>query len=60
MRRASLAFVALLAALALLAFFTADRHRPAGVERTGLRPALDADPDLKLITTRSPYMRTER
>jgi hypothetical protein len=60
MRQASLAFVALLGTLALLAFLMADRPRPAGVERTGLRPALDADPDLKLVTTRSPYMRTER
>ena len=60
MRLASLAFIALLGGLTLLVFFIANRHRQAGVERTVLRSALDADPSLKLVTTHSPYMRTER
>jgi hypothetical protein len=60
MRRASLAVIALLGAIAFLAFFMTDRQSQPGVERTGLRSALDADPDLKLVTARSPYMRTER
>jgi hypothetical protein len=60
MRLASLAFVAFLGGLTFLVFFIADRQKQAGVERAVLRPALDADPRLKLVTTRSPYMRTER
>jgi hypothetical protein len=55
-----LAVIALLGAIAFLAFFMTDRHSQPGVERTGLGSALDADPDLKLVTARSPYMRTER
>ncbi len=60
MRLASLAFVALLGGLTFLVFLIADRQRQAGVERTVFRSAPDAEPALKLVTTRSPYMRTER
>jgi hypothetical protein len=42
-----------------------DREITAGVEglakmRLAHAPALDADPNLKLVSERSPYMRTER
>ncbi len=45
--------------------FIADRQMNAGVDRLSRmkippQSALDADPDLKLVSERSPYMRTER
>jgi hypothetical protein len=48
-----------------LVLFIADRQTNAGVDRLSgmkLQPqsALEADPNLKLISERSPYMRTER
>jgi hypothetical protein len=48
-----------------LMLFLKDREVTAGVERLAeMRlahaPALDADPNLKLVSERSPYMRTER
>jgi hypothetical protein len=48
-----------------LVLFIQDREVSAGVERLAeMRlahtPALDADPDLRLVSMRSPYMRNER
>ncbi len=53
------------AALAHAMLYVADREISAGVDRlsraTLARPdALDADPDLKLITEQSAFMRDER
>jgi hypothetical protein len=61
----SWAFLAFLGSLALLVLFIADRQMNAGVDRLSrmkLLPqsALEADPNLKLVSERSPYMRTER
>jgi hypothetical protein len=61
----SWAFLAFLGCLTLLVLFIADRQMNAGVGRLSEvsippRSVLDADPDLKLVTERSPYMRTER
>ena len=61
----SWAFLAFLGTLAFLVLFIADHQMNAGVDRLSrmkLPPqsALDADPNLKLISERSPYMRTER
>jgi len=58
-------FLAFLGALAFLVLFIADQQMNAGVDRLStikLRPqsALDADPDLTLVSKRSPYMRNER
>ena len=64
MKWTSWAFLAFLGSLAFLVLFIADRQMNAGVERfsrTKIPPqSLDADPDLKLVSERSPYMRTER
>jgi hypothetical protein len=51
--------------LSSLMLFLKDREVTAGVERLAeMRlahaQALDADPNLKLVSERSPYMRTER
>ena len=48
-----------------LVLFIHDREVSAGVERLAeMRlahaPALDADPDLRLVSMHSPYMRNER
>ncbi len=48
-----------------LVLFIQDREVSAGVERLAeMRlahaPALNADPDLRLVSMRSPYMRNER
>jgi hypothetical protein len=48
-----------------LVLFVHDREVSAGVERLAeMRlahaPVLDADPDLRLVSMRSPYMRNER
>jgi hypothetical protein len=45
--------------------FIADQQMNAGVDRLPTmklppQSALDADPNLKLVSERSPYMRTER
>jgi hypothetical protein len=65
MRLAYLAFIFFLGGITFLVSFIADRERQAGVEGISrrnmvLRSALDADPNLKLVSMRSPYMRTER
>ena len=49
----------------LFGAFIADRQMNAGVDRLSRmkippQSALDADPDLKLVSQRSPYRRTER
>ena len=59
------AFVAFLGGVALLVLVMADREFEAGVERLSRyelshHAALDADPNLKLVSAHSPYMRTER
>jgi hypothetical protein len=60
---------AFLGSLAFLVLFIADREMNAGVNRlsrmklpdhSALDADLDADPNLKLVSERSPYMRTER
>jgi hypothetical protein len=56
---------AFLGSLAFLVLFIADREMNAGVNRLSRmklphHSALDADPNLKLVSERSPYMRTER
>jgi hypothetical protein len=65
MKWTSWAFLAFMGALAFLVLVIADYEMNADVERLSkmkLPPqsALDADPNLKLISERSPYMRTER
>jgi hypothetical protein len=58
------AFLAFLGGLIFLAVFIVDRQTDAGVDRVSRmrRPqsVLEADPSLKLVSERSPYMRTER
>jgi hypothetical protein len=49
----------------IVSWFIADHQMNAGVARLSrmklpAQSALDADPTLKLISERSPYMRTER
>ncbi len=61
----SWAFLAFLGCLTLLVLFIADRQMNAGVDRLSRmkippQSALEADPNLKLVSERSPYMRTER
>jgi len=58
-------FVPCAASLIVLILFLQEREITAGVERLAeMRlahaPALDADPNLRLVSERSPYMRTER
>jgi hypothetical protein len=58
-------FVAVMGGLADLVLYLADREMNAGVDRLSELKnlhgyALDADPDLKLVSKRSPYMRDER
>jgi hypothetical protein len=65
MKWTSWTFLALVGSLMFLVLFIADRQTNAGVDRLSgmkLQPqsALEADPNLKLISERSPYMRTER
>jgi hypothetical protein len=65
MKWTSWAFLAFLGSLAFLVLFIADHQMNAGVDRLSrmkLPPqsALEADPNLKLISERSPYMPTER
>ena len=60
------AFFVLYAGLLInLVLFIHDREVSAGVERLAEMqlahaPALDADPDLRLVSMHSPYMRNER
>jgi len=65
MKWTSWAFLAFLGSLAFLVLFIADQQTNAGVDRLSTMKlpsqfALDADPHLKLVSERSPYMRTER
>ena len=63
MKWTSWAFLAFVGALAFLVLIIADYEMDAGVDRLSkmkLRSTLDADPNFKLISERSPYMRTER
>jgi len=65
MKWTSWAFLAFLGCLAFLVLFIADQQKNAGVDRLSTmklppQSALDADPNLKLVSERSPYMRTER
>jgi hypothetical protein len=58
-------FILATAAVGHSILFLVDREISAGVDRLSearLAPgqALDADPELKLVTARSPYMRDER
>jgi hypothetical protein len=64
MKWTSWAFLAFLGALAFLVLFIADQQMNVGIDRLStmrLRPqsALDADPNLKVISERSLYMRNE-
>ena len=64
MKLAYFAFLALLGGFAFLILFISDRERKAGDDRLSVyripHSKLYADPDLKLVSTRGPYMRTER
>jgi len=65
MQRKYWGFLALLGSLIFLVLFIADRQRRADVDKLSEeqlppRSSLEADPNLKLVTERSPYMRTER
>jgi hypothetical protein len=65
MKWTSWAFFSFMGALAFLVLIIADYEMDAGVDRLSkmkLTPqsTLDADPNLKLISERSPYLRTER
>lgn len=58
-------FVVIAGGLAHLILFTADRQISAGVDRLseaklGHTDALNVDPNLKLVSERSPYTRNER
>jgi hypothetical protein len=58
-------FVAIMGGFAHLILSVADREISAGVDRlseleTMHGYVLDADPNLKLVSERSPYMRNER
>ncbi len=58
-------FIAVAGGLAHLVLAIADREINDGVHRLAELPSvdrssLDADPDLKLVSQRSPYMRNER
>jgi hypothetical protein len=65
MKGVSWAFLALVGSLVFLVLFIADRQMNAGVDRLSRmkippQSVLDSDPGLKLVTERSPYMRSER
>jgi hypothetical protein len=64
MRLMFLGYIAFVGALAFLVLFVADREREAGVERLSTyripHPAFNTDPDLRMVSANSPYMRTER
>ena len=65
MRWTSWAFLAFVGSLIFLVLFIADRQMKAGVDRLSRmeippQSFLEADPNLKLVSERSPYMRTER
>jgi hypothetical protein len=65
MKLISWAFLAFVGSIIFLVLFIADRQSNMDVDRLSRikippHSALDADPDLKLVSERSPYMRTER
>jgi predicted proteasome-type protease len=65
MKWTSWAFLAFLGSLAFFVLFIADQQMNAGIDRLSTmklpsQSALDGDPDLKLVSERSPNMRTER
>jgi len=65
MKWTSWAFLAFVGSLAFLVLFIKDWEIKTGVDRLSRmhmspQSALDADPNLKLVSERSPYMRTER
>jgi hypothetical protein len=64
MKPSYFAYVAFVGVLSFLMLFIVDRERKVGLDRLAAyrtpHSALDADPDLKLVSTQSPYMRTER
>jgi hypothetical protein len=65
MKWTSWAFLAFVGSLVFLVLFIKDWEVKRGVDRLSRmhvspQSALDADPDLKLVSERSPYMRTER
>ena len=65
MKRTSWAILALVGSLIFLVLFIADRQTNAGVDRLSRmkvapQSSLEADPNLKLVSERSPYMGTER
>jgi hypothetical protein len=58
-------FLCLVGSLVFLMLSAADRHPKVGLERlpkirVAPRWFLQPEPDLKLVSKRSPYMRTER
>jgi hypothetical protein len=58
-------FLVFVGAVIFLMLFIADRQMNAGLDRLSKvrippQSVLDADPDLKFMTERSPYMRSER
>ena len=64
MKRTSWAFLAFVGSI-FLVLFMADRETKVGVDRLSKmkvapQSSLEADPNLKLVSERSPYMRTER
>jgi len=65
MKWTSWAFLAFLGSLAFLVLLIADQQMNAGVDRLSTmklppQSALDVDLNLKLVSGRGPYMRTER
>jgi hypothetical protein len=59
MKWTSWAFLAFAKFLICLVLFIADRQMTADVDRRS-KSALEADPNMKPVSERSPYMRTER
>jgi len=61
----SWAFLAFVGSIIFLVLFMADRETKVGVDRLSRmkvapQSSLEDDPNLKLVSERSPYMRTER
>jgi hypothetical protein len=65
MKSPSWAFLAFVGSVIFLVLFIADRQMKVSVNRLSRieippRSSLEADPNLRLVSERSPYMRTER
>jgi hypothetical protein len=65
MKLTSWAFLAFIGSLIFLVLFIKDQEVRMGVDRlrklnASRQSVLDADPNLKAVSERSPYMRTER